>query len=324
MKRFCLLLVSTLLVCACADDDDHDDRPLEERSILERARAEPSLKALVAALEFASDDGDLVKLLDAPGSMTLFAPTVGAFRQLASELTGRSDAYGRTLLVPAHRKLVRDFLWYHVLGMQALASELPFGKAIEPVGGGMFLIEQRAEPAIPVIIDGRDRTTRFVSTDLVANNGVIHIIERVLLPPDKDLFEIVQAYPGNTILAEALAAADLVGELTGPAPRTLFVPHDVAFSALLQELKISKAELLANHELLREVLAYHIVVGRAFTGDLPRGTPIPTLLQGEWFRIDSELKISDARGRITKIRDPNLIATNGAFHVIDRVLLPKP
>ena len=319
MKLCRLSLLSTLLLCACGDDDD-DDRPPDQMSILERAQAEPSLTTLVAAVELASDDGDLVNLLGEPGSLTLFAPTNQAFDELAIMLTGRPDAVGPDLLLPANRMLVRDVLQYHVLAMTVRASEIPFGKAIEPVGGGVFLIDQGTPP---VITDGRNRSAQIISADLDASNGVIHIIDRVLLPADKGLVETAQALPDFTILAEALAAADLIGVLTDPGPFTVFAPTDAAFLALLQELKIGKTDLLANRGRLVEVLTYHVVRGRVFAAEVPLDQPITTV-QGGTFRIDSGLTIVDARGRTANIIETNVIAANGVIHVIDRVLLPQP
>jgi uncharacterized surface protein with fasciclin (FAS1) repeats len=320
MKLYRSLLLSTLLLCACGDDDDDDVRPPDQRSILERAQAEPSLTTLVAAVEFASDDGDLVDLLDASGSLTLFAPTNQAFDELAVMLTGRPGAVGADLLVPANRMLVRDVLQYHVLAMRVRASEIPFGEAIEPVGGGVFLIEQGTPP---VITDGRNRRAQIISADLGARNGVIHVIDRVLLPADKSLVETAQDLPEFTILAEALAAAELIGVLDEPGPFTVFAPTDAAFHALLQELKISKANLLADRGLLVEVLTYHVVPGRVFAAEVPLDQPITTV-QGGTFRIDSGLTILDARGRTANIIETDVIAENGVIHVIDRVLLPQP
>lgn len=315
------LLLSTLILCACDDDDDDDrDRPPEQMTILERAQAEPSLSTLVAAVEFASDDGDLVHRLAAPGSLTLFAPTNAAFDELAVTLTGRPDATGAELLVPANRALVRGVLEYHLLATRVTAAEIPFGKPIEPLGGGVFKID-RGDP--PVITDGRNRTARITSADLIASNGVIHVIDRVLLPADRNVVETAQALPGFAFLAEALVAADLIGVLTGQGPYTVLAPTDAAFQALLAELGVLKPVLLGNRPLLVKVLTYHVVPGRLFQAELPLDRPIVTV-EGGTFRIDSKLAITDARGRTAKIVQTDVLASNGVIHVIDRVLLPKP
>jgi uncharacterized surface protein with fasciclin (FAS1) repeats len=90
---------------------------------------------------------------------------------------------------------------------------------------------------------------------------VIHVIDRVLLPADKNMVQTAQALPQFSILVEAVVAADLVGALSGNGPLTVFAPTNDAFAALLAELGVSKAQLLADTALLTKVLTYHVVPG---------------------------------------------------------------
>lgn len=137
---------------------------------------------------------------------------------------------------------------------------------------------------------------------------------------------IVQTAQGDarfSILVEAVVAADLAGTLSAPGPFTVFAPTNDAFAALLQELGVTKEQLLADKALLTQVLTYHVVSGRVLRAQVPVGTPITTV-QGQSFTIDANLVITDQRGRAARITTTDLLASNGVIHVIDRVILPRP
>ena len=139
--------------------------------------------------------------------------------------------------------------------------------------------------------------------------------------PGPDTVETLQANPQFSILVEAVVAAGLVDALKAEGPLTTFAPTNDAFAALLSELGVNKDALLANVPLLTQVLTYHVVNGRVLQAGIPIGSPIVTL-QGGSFTVDAELRITDARSRISRIVDADVITGNGVIHVIDRVLLP--
>ena len=140
-----------------------------------------------------------------------------------------------------------------------------------------------------------------------------------------NLVQIAQVDPQFSILVEAVSAAGLVGTLSGSDNYTVFAPTDAAFSALLSELGLTKAALLANTSLLTAVLTYHVLPGKvesaAVAGLL--GKPITTV-QGGIFKVESNngLKITDGRNRIAGIVETDVQASNGVIHVVDKVLLP--
>jgi uncharacterized surface protein with fasciclin (FAS1) repeats len=103
----------------------------------------------------------------------------------------------------------------------------------------------------------------------------------------------------------------------------VFAPTNDAFAALLAELGISKAALLADRPLLTKVLTYHVVPGRVLRAQVPVG-PAITTLQGETFTVDSTLAITDRRGRRASITATDVFTSNGVIHVLDRVILPAP
>jgi len=139
----------------------------------------------------------------------------------------------------------------------------------------------------------------------------------------RNIVQTAQADARFSILVEAVVAADLASTLSAPGPFTVFAPTNTAFAALLQELGVTKEQLLADKALLTQVLTYHVVSGRVLRAQVPVGTPITTV-QGQSFTIDANLAITDQRGRTARITETDLLASNGVIHVIDRVILPRP
>ncbi len=298
-------------------------KPMLGKSIVAVAQKTPELSSLVSALTFASNDGDLVKLLSKRGTFTVFAPTNDAFNGLAAELLGAGKT-ATDLLVPANKALVRAVLQYHVLGAVVPKAAIPLGKPIDPLleGKDIFKIDMVASKLI--INDGRNRKSEITATDIKAKNGVVHVINKVILPADKDIVETALALkPEFSILVEAVVAADLASALKGTATLTVLAPTNEAFGALLAELKITKAALLADKPLLTKVLTYHVILGLVLKADVPVNTPIKTL-QGETLTVDAAFKITDQRGRKSAIVITDVLAKNGVIHAIDHVILPKP
>ncbi len=319
LSAFAALALSGL--AGCTDDDD-DPTAL---SIVATAQATPSLSTLVAAVEFASDDGDLVDLLSSPGTLTVFAPSNDAFDALAVELTGQAGATGADLLTAANKPLLRAVLQYHVLTSTVASTAIPFGLPITSAEGSVFKIDSGSPP---VITDGRNRTARITAVDVAASNGVVHLIDKVILPADKNIVETAAARAAGSpaefsILVEAVTAANLAGTLSGPGPFTVFAPTDAAFGALLTELGVTKAQLLANTALLTRVLTYHVVPSRVFKAQVPIGQAITSVETGT-FTVGADLKITDERGRQAGIVGTDVLAKNGVIHVIDKVILPAP
>ncbi|MEW6466101.1 MAG: fasciclin domain-containing protein [Pseudomonadota bacterium] len=293
--------LAALSACSGGDDDHPPD-------IVELAKSEPDLSILVEAVVAAG----LVDTLKSPGPFTVFAPTNAAFAALLTELKLTKEQ------LLANKPLLTAVLTYHVLAAKVMAANIASGKAVTTVQGGVFKIDT-ANGA--VITDGRNRTARIVRTDIAASNGVVHLIDRVLLPADKDIVATAQSLPDFSILVEAVVAAGLVDTLKGPGPFTVFAPTNAAFAALLGELGITKEALLANTALLTAVLTYHVVPGRVLKADVPINTPIRTV-QGQTFSIDAMLRITDQRGRMARIVATDVFTSNGVIHVIDKVILP--
>ena len=201
---------STTLLQACGGGDDEP-----ERNIVELAQNTPDLSILVEAVVAAG----LAPALST-GSLTVFAPTNSAFAALLTELGVTKDA------LLANKPLLTAVLTYHVLGTTVARANIPAGKAITPLAGGFFKIETTGGLKIT---DGRNRVSNITATDIRASNGVVHLVDRVLLPANKDIVATASSLPDFSILVEAVAAAGLVSALQGKGPFTVFAPTNAAF-----------------------------------------------------------------------------------------------
>ena len=293
---------STTLLQACGGGDDEP-----HRTIVEVAQNTPDLSILVEAVVAAG----LAPTLST-GTLTVFAPTNAAFAALLTELGVTKQA------LLANKALLTAVLTYHVLSSTVPLASVPVGKAITPVGGGFFKIESTGGLKIT---DGRNRVSNITATDIQASNGVVHLVDRVLLPANKDIVATAQALPDFSILVEAVVAAGLVETLQGTGPFTVFAPTNAAFAALLAELGVSKAALLADKAMLTKVLTYHVLPSRVLKAEVPVGKPITTV-QGQSFTINASLQITDQNARVANLVGTDVFASNGVIHVVDRVLLP--
>jgi uncharacterized surface protein with fasciclin (FAS1) repeats len=298
-------------------------KPMLGKSIVAVAQKTPQLSSLVAALGFASNNNDdLVKLLSKRGTFTVFAPTNDAFDALAVELLGAGKT-ATDLLVPANKALVRTVLQYHVLDAVVLKAAIPLGKAIDPVLAGHDVFKIDAAGGKVIITDGRNRKSEITATDIKAKNGVVHLINKVILPADKNIVETaIASAPEFSILVKAVVAAGLTETLSSPGPFTVFAPTDAAFASLIAELKTTPEALLANKPLLVKVLTYHVVPGLVLKADVPVDVPVKTV-QGETLTVDSGFNITDQAGRKSAIIATDVLTKNGVIHVIDKVILPK-
>ena len=294
---------STTLLQACGGSDDEP-----QRNIVELAQNTPELSILVEAVVAAG----LAPTLST-GTLTVFAPTNAAFAALLTELGVTKEA------LLANKPLLTAVLTYHVLGSKVMRADVPLSKAITPVSGGFFKIESNNGLKIT---DGRNRVSTITSTDIQASNGVVHLVDKVLLPADKDIVATASALPDFSILVEAVVAAGLVRPTLSSGTLTVLAPTNAAFAALLTELGVTKDALLANKTLLTQVLTYHVVPARVLKAEVPVNTAITTV-QGQTFTINASLVITDQNMRTSNIVATDVFTSNGVIHVVDKVILPK-
>jgi uncharacterized surface protein with fasciclin (FAS1) repeats len=302
IKSIAALSAATLMA-ACGSDGPG--------TVVQTAQTDARFTTLVEAVTAA----DLGGTLSSAGPFTVFAPTNDAFAALLGEL-GITKAQ-----LLADKPLLTSVLTYHVLPAKVERAGVPAGRAITTVQGGFFKVD--AVAADLVVTDARNRTAKIIATDLPASNGVVHAVDRVILPGNKTLVQTAQGLPDFSILVEAVVAADLVTTLNSKGPFTVFAPTNAAFAALLDELKISKAALLADKALLTAVLTYHVLPQLRLKAEVPTGTPITTV-NGKTFSVSPALAITDGRGRSASITGTDVLASNGAIHVINKVILPAP
>lgn len=302
------LAAASTLVAGCGGSDHPDEPRLD---VVQLAQATPELSILVEAVIAA----DLVATLKGSGPFTVLAPTNSAFASLLAELGLTKDQ------LLANRPLLTAVLTYHVISGRIESAQIPLGKAVSTLQGDIFKVDSAA--TVLTITDGRNRNPKIVATDLQAANGLVHLVDKVLLPADKTIVQTAQALPQFSILVEAVVAANLQATLSGTGPFTVFAPTNDAFAALLVELGVSKDALLANTALLTKVLTYHVVAGRVLKADIPIGANIATV-EGETLRVNADLTITDQRNRISKILLTDVLASNGVVHAVDKVILPRP
>lgn len=301
--RSLALVAATSLLAACGGSDD----PPTTLGVAQNDARFSILSEAVAA-------AGLADTLAGPGPLTVFAPTNDAFAALLAELGVSKDA------LLANKPLLTTVLTYHVLPAKVEKAQVPLGQPITTAQGGIFKVDS-VGGAI-VITDGRNRNATITATDIQARNGVVHVIDKVILPADKTVVQTALALPQFSILVEAVLAADLAGALSGTGPFTVFAPTNDAFAALLAELGTTKEALLADTALLTKVLTYHVLPARVLKAQVPVGTPI-TSLQGDSFTIDGSLAITDQAGRKASIVASDVLTSNGVIHVIDKVILPR-
>lgn len=281
----------------------------EEQDIVDIAVGNPDFSILVEALT----EADLVTTLQGEGPFTVFAPTNAAFAALLDDL-------GVTKEQLLAREDLADILLYHVVAGKVMSTDLEDGMTPATVNGATITVSIEGET---VMINESTVTTANVE----ASNGVIHIIEKVLLPPSEEVEEfdfdtvvdIALSDDDNfSILVAALTKADLVGALQGEGPFTVFAPTNAAFAALLEALDITAEQLLDQPD-LDKILLYHVVSGRVLSTDLSEGMT-PETLNGETITIslDGGVFINDSEVVIADLQ-----AANGVVHVIDAVLVPE-
>ncbi|WP_278404213.1 fasciclin domain-containing protein [Pseudoalteromonas ruthenica] len=312
-----LTLIAGLLALttACNDDDDNDTAVVEPpeapiTTVVDVAAASEDFETLTAALQATGLDATLS---DTDSQFTVFAPTDDAFALLGQETIDALLEDPDTLSA---------ILTYHVLDSRVSSSA-----AIDAAGSTIATVNGAA---LGLSLSGDEllvNTATVTTTDISANNGVIHVIDAVLTPPQSqpqqptmNIIETAVASDDFTTLAAALEATNLVATLSDESQEfTVFAPTDAAFAALGQA---TIDTLLANPEVLKEILLQHVVSGSvdsitAFSlngqqAQTVSGNQIDITIDGE----NDTLKFGDATVTMTDIQ-----TTNGIIQVLDTVVV---
>jgi uncharacterized surface protein with fasciclin (FAS1) repeats len=341
MKARLLFVAAVLaaLLLAVVPAFGQDEPTIAELVVASTEGDAPEFTLLLAAVS-AADPAVLELLSDPEANVTVFAPTDAAF-------TAAIEALGVTAEdLLADTELLTEVLLYHVV---PAAFDAEAVVALDGALVGTMLDEQ----ALAISVEGEAvmvNESTVVAADVMASNGVVHVIDSVLLPamgddmmeedmgemmePAGNIAEVVIASttadaPEFTLLLAAVQAADpaILATLTGAGPYTVFAPTDAAFMAALEALGTTAEELLADTELLTSVLAYHVVPGHfaaetviAVAG-VEGGVNVATALPGATVNVvasDAGVTVNGVNVIATDVH-----ATNGIIHVIDAVLLPE-
>jgi transforming growth factor-beta-induced protein len=323
LSAVALLLVST----SCNNDDDNNNppAPTPQKTIAETAAADPQFSILVEALT----KTNLVGLVaDPDADLTVFAPTNAQFEDLFTTL-GVADVDG--LITALGVDGVANVLAYHVLGAEVKAADVPtaFVKTLATNADDDFLDMYTDGLAgdNSVEING---TTSVTTANIDCSNGVIHVIDGVLLP--QSVAQLAALSPVHTSLITALGVAD--GDLdnllnTGTGPFTVFAPTDSAFGDLLVELNLPDLNAVVGAigtDGLANVLLYHVVTpANVRSSDLTNGQVVTAANNGT-FTVNisgSTVTITDESARTAGVVAVDIQGTNGVIHVLDKVILPN-
>jgi transforming growth factor-beta-induced protein len=297
-----------LLAGACDSDDSTDNAVSPKKTIVGTAQAAGTFKTLVAALTA----GELVSTLEGAGPFTVFAPTDEAFAKLPAGTV-------ENLLKPENKAALQKVLKYHVVSGKVLAADVVKLTSATTLEGST--VEIKVSGASVMV-----NSSKVTATDIMASNGVIHVVDAVLLPKTdppasetKTIVGTAQAAGTFKTLVAALTAGELVSTLEGAGPFTVFAPTDEAF-AKLPAGTVENLLKPENKAALQKVLKYHVVSGKVLAADVVKLTSAKTL-EGSTV----EIKVSGAIVMVnsSKVTATDIMASNGVIHVVDAVLLPK-
>lgn len=272
--------------------------------VVETIAATPSLSALTSLVTLPELEKDLAPL-SGPGPFTVFAPSNDAVANLKVALNDPEQ--------------VGEVLKYHVVpGAAVFSGDLKASQTVTAFNGGKLVVKRAEDGSVTV------NGANVVQADLKADNGVIHIIDQVLLPLS-NLVETAQATPELSTLVAVVSSPGLEDIAVGLSsqgffnqrpsvwgPFTVFAPINSAF----ESVAVDPSDLSQVDNVLR----YHIVPGDILSTDMEEGTSMIWALNGDLLTLkkeNGEVYINDA-----KVLTADIKAENGVVHLIDTVLIP--
>jgi uncharacterized surface protein with fasciclin (FAS1) repeats/plastocyanin len=253
-------------------------------------------------LKVAIDACALDVVLSDPGTLTLFAPTDAAFNLLPA---------GTVTALLNDIPQLTDILKHHVVGSTAMSGMLSNNQVVTTLLGTDVTVTINANG---VFIDNAQVTV----ADIVADNGVVHVIDAVLLPPTptNSIYDIVSNSLDHTTLKVAIDACALDVVLSDPGTLTLFAPTDAAFNLLPAG---TVTALLNDIPQLTDILKHHVVGSTAMSGMLSNNQVVTTLLGTD---VTVTINANGVFIDNAQVTVADIVADNGVVHVIDAVLLP--
>jgi uncharacterized surface protein with fasciclin (FAS1) repeats len=324
-----LVLISVSLSCS-EDDGTPNEQPEPLGTIVETALSTSDLTSLVAVLTAAdqAEGTDLIGTLSGTGPFTVFAPTNAAFDNLLAQLDGYSSV--SDFDTPEELALLANILTYHVvLGNAVYSGDLSDGQQITTVQGETLTVSIQGGVRIN---DATGTPANVTVADIAAENGVIHLVDKVLLPQSvldalagEEPISIVGLASGSEVLTSLVAAlsqADLVSALEGEGPFTVFAPTDTAFETFLSDNGFADLSAVPV-AVLTQVLLNHVVSGKVLSTDLNSGY-VSTLSTAGPEGANLSLFVDTSEGVVlngnSSVILPDIEASNGVVHVVNKVI----
>lgn len=340
--RILSLIAIAIFAWSCDKDENEESAKVDSLNIVETAQGQETLTSLVSAITTAdnSEGTDLVGTLSGDGPFTVFAPTNEAFTALLAQLDGFDSL--ADFDTDEERAILTTILTYHVVaGVAAQSTDLSNGMTVTTVQGEDLTINLEGGVFIQ---DATETDAEVILADVEASNGVVHVINKVLLPQaiidalnegemtneEGTLVDIVVATDALSLLEAAVLKADLATTLSSDGPFTVFAPTDDAFVALLDILgddynSLEDFDTPEEIALLKDILLYHVLAAKVMEADLQAGA-VPTALTDNSIEVIASgdtFVIGDASDVDANITATDIAASNGVAHTIDKVLLPQ-
>ena len=280
-------------------------------NIVQVASADTTLSYLVAAVVRASQGStNVASLLSSGGIFTVLAPTNNAFRKAGFATVAAINA--------ADPNTLTTILTYHVIAGRVFSSDLTNGGTPATLNGGKLTITLSGSGAA-VQGSANASASNITATNTMATNGVVHVIDQVLLPLPGTIAAQVSSNPNFTLLKAAVVKGGLAATLDGAGPFTVFAPSDNAFlasgitSSVISALSVGK---------LDTILLYHTIAGKILSSQVPAGPNAKVITAGG----DSIFVTNNANGVFVNgipVVTADVPASNGVIHVLNKVLLPS-
>jgi uncharacterized surface protein with fasciclin (FAS1) repeats len=298
------------------------------RTIVEIALSNSNFTSLVAAVVKTGLAG---ALSDPAANLTVFAPTNNAFSQLPAPFNNAQNIEG--ISDPSQVDFLRNVLLYHVLGAEVFSSQVAQGRSsaatIKPAGSANDNTVYFSKTIGVIRVNGR---STVIFPNLNASNGVIHVVNSVLLYPTANIAEIAIGNPDFSALVAALVKTDLAGVFTGPGDFTVFAPTNAAFAKLPAPFNnaanIGAISSSADIAYLANILKYHVTGSRYFNWDFGILSKITTLAAAPSNKLTTVFGYNTGwvKGRgnnsFQRVNPGDILANNGVVQVVGTVLLP--
>lgn len=325
------------------------EKPVSGNTILEIAAGSEDFEILEEAVLFAGLDDEL----SGKKQLTVFAPTDDAFVALLKALGGEDGPLtAEEFFVEENRELITQTLLYHVANGKRESEDVVESDQIRSLQETFIKVKSEVMDSEEHFFVGNEENgyAKLVALDIEASNGVIHVIDTVMLPPsennagdgenddddyddertEKTIVDIASTTDDFSILTQAVIFAGLDDELSGNRQFTVFAPTNEAFGALLEALGGEDGPLTSeeffvedNRELITNVLLYHVAPGNRPAEDVVTSEKIRTVSKSfiQVKEEDGNFLVGNGNGFAT-ITGTDIFANNGVIHKIDAVMLP--